>query len=209
MAFVAATRRQSPAEAVEVPRSRAQRGAAARARIIEAARAQFATHGYERTTIRAVAAQAGVDPSMVMRYYTSKAALFTSASTANLRPPDLQAVPARKRGEALVRHFLERWEGGLSDDMLAFLLRTAVTDEHVAARLRETFAHVIAQPLAMLGISDPETRAAIAGTQLLGLVLCRYILRIEPVASLPADDVVALVAPNVQYSLTGSLAPHT
>lgn len=208
MAFVPANGGRAPAEGLQVPGSRARRGAATRARIIEAARGQFAAHGYQRTTIRAVAAQAGVDPSLVMRYYDSKAGLFTSVSTANLHPPDLQAVPTRRLGEVLVRHFLDRWEGGLNDDTLAFLLRTAVTDDTVAARLRETFAQVIAQPLAVLGISDPETRAALAGTQLLGLVLCRYILRIEPVASLPADDVVALIAPNVQRSLTAPLTPR-
>ena len=78
--------------------------------ILEAARATFATRGYEQTTIRAVAAQAGIDPSMVMRYFGSKAGLFTAASTMDLHPPDLRSVPARRRGEHLVRHFVDRWE---------------------------------------------------------------------------------------------------
>lgn len=185
--------------------SRARRGAATRARILEAARAQFAAHGYQQTTIRAVAAEASVDASLVMRYYDSKAGLFAAVSTANLHPPDLQAVAPGGRGEALVRHFLARWEESPSDDMLAFLLRTAVTDDTVAAQLRETFAQVIVQPFSALGVSDPRTRAALAGTQLLGLVLCRYILRIEPIASLPVDQVVALVTPNVQRCINDPL----
>ena len=79
------------------------------ARTLEAARAIFATRGYERTTIRAVAAQADIDPSMVMRYFESKAGLFAAAASA-IRVSDLGSVPARRRGELLVRHFVDRWE---------------------------------------------------------------------------------------------------
>ena len=86
------------------------RSAGTRRAILEAARSAFAARGYEQTTIRAVAAAAGVDASMVMRYFGSKAGLFTAAATADLQVPDLAAVPAARRGEVLVRHLVDRWE---------------------------------------------------------------------------------------------------
>src|ERR1700722_12098827 len=94
-----------PAPGPGGPRSEGTRRA-----ILGAARATFAARGYEQTTIRAVAARAGVDASMVMRYFGSKAGLFTAAVTVDLEVPDLRSVPADGRGEMLVRHFISRWE---------------------------------------------------------------------------------------------------
>src|ERR1700722_18912039 len=101
-----------------VPGNGGPRSAGTRRAILEAARSAFAAHGYDQTTIRSVAATAGVDPSMVMRYFGSKAGLFTAASTTHLQPPDLSAVPAGQRGEALVRHIVERWDDAASRDEL-------------------------------------------------------------------------------------------
>ncbi len=179
------------------PRSEGTRRA-----ILEAARSAFAGRGYEQTTIRAVAADAGVDASMVMRYFGSKAGLFTAAATAHLTAPDLRQVPARRRGEVLTRTFVDRWEDVARDDELILLLRTAVTSEAVAARLQATLGHLVTGPIAALGQPDAAERAALIAAQLLGLALCRYILRLEPLASLPAGDVVAAVAPSVQRYLT-------
>lgn len=183
------------------------RSAGTRRAILEAARTTFAARGYEQTTIRAVAAQAGVDASMVMRYFGSKAGLFTIAATAELEVPDLRAVPARGRGELLVRVFVDRWEDAARDDELILLLRTAVTSEAVAAQLQATLGHLVAGPIAALGSDDAAERAAFISAQLLGLALCRYILRLEPLASLPAGDVVAAIAPSVQRYLTQAVAP--
>ncbi|MGZ4178874.1 MAG: TetR/AcrR family transcriptional regulator, partial [Solirubrobacteraceae bacterium] len=170
--------------------------------ILDAARSAFAARGYEQTTIRAVAAQAGIDASMVMRYFGSKAGLFAAAATIDLDPPDLGMAPARRRGEVLVRYFVSRWERDPSEDMLVFLLRTAVTNESVAEQLQTTFDRMIVAPLVALGYTDAERRAALIGSQLLGLGLCRYILRLQPLASLSNDEVVAGIAPTVQRYLT-------
>jgi AcrR family transcriptional regulator len=170
--------------------------------ILEAARATFATRGYEQTTIRAVAAQADIDPSMVMRYFGSKAGLFTAASTMDLHPPDLRSVPVRRRGEHIVRHFVDRWESATTDETLVFMMRTAVTNEAVAAQMQATFDELIIVPIAALGDDDAGERAALIGSQMLGLVLCRYVLRLEPFASLPIEDVVARIAPTIQRYLT-------
>ena len=174
--------------------------------ILDAARRAFAGRGYEQTTIRAVAAAAGIDASMVMRYFGSKAGLFAAAATMDLDPPDLAAAPARRRGEVLVRHFVSRWERNPSEDMLVFLLRTAVTNEPVAEQLQATFDRIVVGPLIALGYDDAERRAALIGSQLMGVGLCRYILRMEPLASLSGDEVVAGVAPTIQRYLTQPVA---
>jgi AcrR family transcriptional regulator len=181
------------------------RSEATRRTILDAARHAFAARGYEQTTIRAVAGQAGIDASMVMRYFGSKAGLFAAAATIDLDPPDLASASPRRRGEVLVRHFVARWERDPSEDMLVFLLRTAVTDNSVAAQLQMTFDRVVVGPLVALEYPEAERRAALIGSQLMGLGLCRYILRLEPVASLSSDDVVAGVAPTIQRYLTAPL----
>lgn len=177
------------------------RSAGTRRAILEAARSAFAAHGYDQTTIRSVAATAGVDPSMVMRYFGSKAGLFTAASTTHLQSPDLSAVPAGQRGEALVRHIVERWDDAASRDELMLLMRTAVTSDAVAEQLQTVLRQMIIGPVAALGASDADERGGFIATQLLGLALCRYILRQEPLASLPVARVVATVAPSVQRYL--------
>ena len=195
-AATTAASQAGPALGTGGPRSEGTRRA-----ILGAARATFAARGYEQTTIRAVAARAGVDASMVMRYFRSKAGLFTAAVTVDLEVPDLRSVPASRRGELLVRHFIGRWEDPLRDDELIALLRTGVTSETVAGRLQAVLAQLITEPIAALGDEQAAERGTLIAAQLLGLALCRYILRFEPLASLPADDVVAAVAPSVQRYL--------
>lgn len=196
----------STARPGDVPGVGGPRSEGTRRTILDAARDAFATRGYDQTTIRAVAARAGIDAAMVMRYFGSKAGLFAAAATRDLDPPELTSAPARRRGELLVRHFMSRWERTPSEDTLAFLLRTAVTHEAVAEQMQATFGRMILEPLSALGYGDPERRAALIGSQLLGLVLCRYILRLEPIASLSEDEVVAGIAPTIQRYLSQPIA---
>jgi AcrR family transcriptional regulator len=190
-----------------VPGTGGPRSEGTRRAILDAARATFAAQGYEGATIRAVAARAGVDASMVMRYFGSKAGLFTAAVTMDLQVPDLRSAPASRRGEVVVRHFISRWEDPVHDDELIALLRTAVTSEIVAGQLQAVLSQLITEPIAALGDEQAAERGTLIAAQLLGLALVRYILRIEPLASLPADDVVAAVAPSVQRYLTRPLRP--
>lgn len=190
-----------------VPGTGGPRSERARRAILDAARALFAARGYEGTSVRAVAAQAGVDASMVMRYFRSKAGLFTAVVTVDLQVPDLAAVPPGDRGELLVRHFVSRWEDPARDDELTALLRTAVTSETVAGQLQAVLGQLVTGPIAELGDERAAERGTFIAAQLLGLALCRYILRLEPLASLPPDEVVAAVAPSVQRYLTRPAAP--
>ncbi|WP_221890623.1 MULTISPECIES: TetR family transcriptional regulator [Streptomyces] len=171
--------------------------------ILRAARERFAAQGYERTTIRAVAADAGIDPSMVMRYFGSKERLFDAALAVDLRLPDLAAVPAGGLPAALVRHFVERWEGDPADDALLVLLRSAVTNERAAARMREVFAAQVAPALAAaLGPERAARAAGLVAAQLLGLGLSRYLLRLPGVADLSPSEVVAGLTPALAATLT-------
>ena len=197
---------ESDHEAVEALGVGGPRSEATRRGILDAARAIFASRGYEQTTIRAVAGEAGIDASMVMRYFGSKAGLFTAAASVSLEPPDLRSVPARRRGELLVRHFLDRWERSPSGDTLVLLLRTAVTDDAVAEQVQTNFNRLVTAPVAALGVPDAGRRSALIASQLLGLAVSRYILHHEPLASMPIDEVVADISPTIQRYLTQPLA---
>jgi AcrR family transcriptional regulator len=178
-----------------------------RAAILAAARRRFAADGFERTTIRAIAADAGIDPSMVMRYYGSKDRLFAAAADLDLHLPDLAAVPREQLGVTLVRHWVALWEGGRSDELLIVLLRSAVTNEDAAEQLRTVFGAQVAKAMAAV-VDDPAEappRAGLVATQMLGLALCRYILRLPPVVALDVETLVARVSETVQRYLTGPL----
>lgn len=181
-----------------------------RAAILNAARAQFQQHGYDRTSIRAVAAAAEIDPSMVMRYFGSKEGLFAAAAHVDLQLPNLAGVPVRQRGQALLEHFIRRWEGDLSDDVLVLLLRSAVTDERAAQRLQAVFQEQLVDTLSrMSGPEEALRRAGLIASQVLGVALGRYLLRLPGLADRPPADLVADLAPTIQRYLTGRLPATT
>jgi len=178
-----------------------------RAAILTAARRRFAADGFDRATIRAIAADAGVDASMVMRYYGSKNGLFAAAADLDLQLPELAAVSREKLGETLVRHWVAQWEGDRSNELLTVLLRSAVTNEDAAEQLRAIFGAQVATAVAAV-VDDPAeapTRAGLLATQMLGLALCRHILRLPPVVALDAEALIASVSDTIQRYLTGPL----
>jgi AcrR family transcriptional regulator len=177
-----------------------------RAAILRAAHEQFAQHGYDRTSIRAIAAQASVDPALVIRYFTNKESLFSAVVDIDLLVPDLTDVAPSTLGRRLTEHFLARWEGELSDDVLVVLLRSAATNPAAAERLRGVFVDQVIEGLrAMDPSGDVERRATLVSSQLLGIALTRYILRLPGIADRPAAELVADVAPTIQRYLTGRL----
>jgi AcrR family transcriptional regulator len=177
-----------------------------RKRILRAARQRFMREGYERTTIRAVAADAAIDASMVMRYYGSKEGLFAAATAFDLRLPDLRAIAPEERGAALVRHFFARWEGDADDDALRVLLRAAVTNEQAAERMRAIFkGQLVPTMAAVCPATEAQERAGLIATQMLGLAYCRYVLRLPPIADLAVERLVARIGPTIQRYLSGPL----
>nr|WP_199815365.1 TetR family transcriptional regulator [Streptomyces rimosus] len=192
----------APGAAAERPGAdRPRRSDATRAAILAAARDRFAADGYERATIRAIAKDAGIDPSMVMRYYGNKAGLFAAASEIDLRLPDLTAVPRDELGARMIRHFLDRWE---NDETLTGMVRVAVTNEAGAERLRGVFTEQIRPMLATVCPVPEEVsaRAALVGSQLVGIGMLRYVLFLPPAVHLTREEIVAWLAPTLQRYLT-------
>jgi AcrR family transcriptional regulator len=182
---------------------RPRRSDATRAAILTAARERFANDGYERATIRAIAADAGIDPAMVMRYYGTKEKLFATAAEFDLRLPDPATMPRDEIGVRAVAHFLDRWE---NDDSLMALLRAGVTNEAAAERLRGIFAAQVGRAIAAVApdSSEAATRSGLVASQMLGLALTRYVLRLPPVAAMSRDEVIHWVGPTVQRYVTGA-----
>jgi AcrR family transcriptional regulator len=182
------------------------RSLAAREAILAAARARFTEQGYDRTTIRQVASDAEIDPSMVMRYYGNKDGLFAAAVDVDLRLPDLAAIPRDEVAGVLANHFVTMWRNDRNGP-LSILLRSAVTHEAAAERLRSVFSDQVAAMVRRLLGEAPETevRAGLLSTQLLGIALTRYILRLPPVVGMDDEEVVAITTEFVDRILGGPL----
>ena len=167
--------------------------------ILAAARERFGASGFQAATIRAIAADAGVDPAMVMRYYGNKDKLFAAAAEFDLKFPDFTGSDRRQVGRALVRHFLERWEG---DEALVILLRSSATNGEAGQRMQEIFGTQL-QPLvaSFVPASEAGVRAGLIATQILGMALCRFVLRLPPVVEMTPDEVVGWLGPTIQRYL--------
>jgi AcrR family transcriptional regulator len=179
--------------------------------ILDAARRTFAEQGYQQATIRGVAELAGVDPALVHHYFGTKQDLFVAAVQLPVNPiGQLMAALAEEPeqvGRRLVETFLSIWDHAAEQSPLLALIRSAVADERAAAMLREFITEeVLGQIAGRLGSPDADLRATLVGSQLIGLAMARYIVRVEPVASAPAAQVAAAVGPTLQRYLTGDVA---
>jgi AcrR family transcriptional regulator len=178
--------------------------------ILEAARREFGEHGYEAATIRAIAGAAGVDAALVHHYFGTKDALFAAAHALPVRPAEvlprlLQGDP-RTLGERIVRFFLTHLasDGAGGPGPVVGLLRGALTQERAAALVREfVSAEVLAPVVDHLELPDPQLRANLVLSQLVGVAVARHVLRVEPLASTTDEQLVAWYGPTVQRYLTG------
>lgn len=166
--------------------------------ILAAARERFATSGYQAATIRAIAADAHIDPSMVMRYFGNKDQLFAAAAEFDLRFPDLSGIPKAEVGATLVAHFLDRWT---QDDGLIVLLRSSTTNAEAAGRMQSIFAEQLGPAIARLGPDDPGRCAGLIATQVLGMAMCRFVLKLPPIVAMSDGDLVHWLAPTLQRYL--------
>ena len=175
-----------------------------RAAILTAARERFASDGYERATIRAIARDAGIDPSMVMRYYGNKAGLFAAASEFDLDMPDLTRIDPDELGVTLVRHFLALWE---NDETLAALLRVGATNPAGAERMQTVFREQLPPAIAAVCPvpSEAATRGALVMSQILGMALARYVLHIPPAVALTEPELISWLGPTIHRYLTEPL----
>jgi AcrR family transcriptional regulator len=179
--------------------------------VLAAARAAFAERGFDGATIRGIATAAGVDPALVHHYFGNKDKLFLAAVQAPADPEDLlPEVLAGGRdalGVNILRMFLRVWDGPARPAGLA-LVRSAVGNEWTAKLLREFLvSRILRRVVGTLDVPQAErdARGALMASQLIGLVMARYVLRIEPLASATPDTVVAALAPTIQRYLTGDV----
>jgi AcrR family transcriptional regulator len=181
-----------------------------KAAITEAARRRFGRLGYDKTTIRAVAEEAGVDPALVVYFFGSKEQLFAASTSWPFDPSrELPAVidgGTAEAGERLVRLFLTTWDAEEGRNTIVALLRAAMSQELAERQLRTFLETQILGPLVTgLGCDEPELRAGLVAVQLLGLGIARHVLKLEPLASLAADQVVELIGPAVRRALSDPL----
>lgn len=182
-----------------------------REQIREAALHRFARHGYRGATIRAIAADADVDPALVHHYFGTKRELFSEAVELPFDPPEvfaeLLAGDRDELGRELVRIFLATWDASHDRSPLIALLRSAVTDPEAAATVRQHLEREILRPVAeALGTPDAAFRAGLAATQMVGLAFGRYVLAAGPLTDATPGDLVAAVGPTLQRYLLGDLA---
>jgi AcrR family transcriptional regulator len=173
--------------------------------ILAAAQAHFAAEGYDGATFRGIAATAGVDPALVRHYFGNKEHLFVAAMRFPIDPaefvPRVLAAGPDRIGERLATTFFEAWEQ--PDTPFVALLRSVTTNEQAAQMLRQFISReVIGRLAATLQLDDPQLRAGLVGSQLVGLAFIRYVIKLEPIASMPAGDLVDAVAPTLQRYLS-------
>jgi AcrR family transcriptional regulator len=177
-----------------------------RERIVAAARQRFADAGWDRTTIRAIAAAAAVDPALVMHYFGSKEGVFRAAIEFPLDPaavvPHLLAPGLDGLGERMVRFFIDVWDSPDGRPLLG-VIRSAVASEQAAQLLREFISReVLGRVAAALEVDQPRLRASLAGSQLVGLAMMRYVVKLEPIASADPDTLANWAGPTLQRYLT-------
>ncbi|WP_369140693.1 TetR/AcrR family transcriptional regulator [Modestobacter versicolor] len=177
--------------------------------MLAAARAAFAERGYDGASIRVIATAAGVDPALVHHYFGSKDKLFLAAVEAPADPaellPEVLAGGTADLGANVVRLLLRVWDGPTRAAGLA-LLRSAVSNEWAARLLREFLvSQVLRRVVGTLDLppEEAQARGSLVASQLIGLVMGRYVLQVEPLASATADQLAASVGPTVQRYLTG------
>lgn len=178
--------------------------------VLAAARAVFAERGYDAASLRTIAAAAGVDAGMVRHFFGDKDGLFRAAMELPVDPavflPVLLGPGLDGIGERVVRFFVSVWDEPATRGPFLALVRSVSSHEEAAAMFREFVAgQVLGRLTAAIDRPDGRLRAALVGSQLVGLAMVRYIIRLEPLASASADRVVAAVAPTVQRYFTGDV----
>ena len=180
-----------------------------RAEVLSAARTSFAEKGFRGTTIRAVAASAGVDPALVHHYFGTKDDLFVAALQIPVDPREILAPVVAAgpdgAGERLLRTFLGVWDDPELQPGLLALARTVLTEDG-ARLLKEGFVPVVVFPVLGSLVADrPEVRIPLVVSQVVGLIVARYVVALPPMAEMAAEDVVERIGPVIQHYLTGDL----
>lgn len=177
-----------------------------RAAILDAAREQFAAKGYVGASVRGIARQADVDPALVHHYFGTKEQVFVEAMAlpfdpAEMLPAALAGDPAGL-GERLVRLFLRVWADPDFRTPMLGMVRSAFTSEQGSMLLREFVGSALLSRVGAVAPVEP-LRVEAAAAQMVGVVILRHVVRLEPLASAPEDEIVAMVGPTIQRYLVG------
>lgn len=183
---------------------------AARERILGSARAEFAERGYDKASIRAIARGAEVDPALVHHYFGTKEQVFSAAVEGAFAPAlmgmheQLSADDGQPIGEKIVRYIFGVWESTVTREPLLAIVRSAVNNETAAGIFRTLVVRqLVSRVAARLDAPDAELRVELAVAQLVGTAMLRYVIRTEPLASSPREELIGRLAPVVQWHLTG------
>lgn len=204
--------RQSDEHASTAPkrgrRKSAEAGEGTRAEIVQAARTEFSDNGYDSTSMRAVARRAGVDAALVHHYFADKADLFAATVEVPLRPDllvrEILRGPRDAIGVTIIRTIVTQLDSRPTRDAMLGLLRTALGHEFAARMLRQFMVReVLGRVASELDAPDAELRASLAASQIIGLIVARYGIRLGALAEATPDEVVARVGPIVQWHLLG------
>jgi len=178
---------------------------------LDAARRLFADKGFDATTVRAIAADAGVDPAMIHHFWGTKEELFRATLQFPIDPateiPEITAGGKDEIGVRLARTFVRIWDSPVGTTGAA-LIRSAMSNDWTLRLMREFLTtQILRRVVAELDLDPKEAplRVSLVASQLAGLAMMRYIIKLEPLASLPSDQVVTLVGPTIQRYVTGSL----
>jgi AcrR family transcriptional regulator len=185
-----------------------------RAQVLDVARRRFLAEGYRAVTLRSIATEAGVDAALVSYFFGSKRGLFGAALALTANPPDLllAALPGDPASlpERVLAGLLGAWDDPRQGGPLRVLVTAAVQDPEVARLLTDAFEHEMVDRMAdHIGGPHARHRAGAFVAQLAGLVFTRYVLRLEPVASMSADEIVRHFAPGLRAALHGPRPVHS
>ena len=177
-----------------------------RERILGAARTQFGREGYDKATLREIAAGAGVDPALIPHYFGSKEGVFLAAVEFPVDPslfiPRLLEPGVEGLGERLVTFFLETWDSPAGSSLLA-LIRSVVSSDLAAELLREFVTREVLGRLAVaIQLDQPQLRASLVATQLVGLAMLRYVIKVEALKSASREELAGWIGPSIQRYLT-------
>ncbi|GAA2301227.1 TetR family transcriptional regulator [Nonomuraea roseoviolacea subsp. roseoviolacea] len=176
-----------------------------RGEILAAARRVFAEKGFDKATVRGIAREAQVDPALVHHYFDTKEGMFAAAMRLPLTPE--QVVPAvldgphEEIGERLVRLLLKVTATPETREPMIALIRSAMTHEYAASMFREFVSNALLFKVADT-IGVPHLRIEAAFAQMFGVLMARYVLRLEPMAGAEPEELVELLAPTIQRYFT-------
>jgi len=200
--------RMSRAQAESGPKGRGRRpgGVDTRAAILEAARAEFAAKGYDQASLRGIARVADVDPALVHHYFAGKPALFAEMLGAPINPAALfEQIFSGDRetlGWRVIETFLSVWDPPERRDGLIALIRSSMTSEEAARLLREFLGReIFSRIAAATGAPDAQLRGTLAASQMLGVIVMRYVLEVPALAQASPEEIVARVGPVLQQHL--------